>query len=143
MSGILVTMWRHFSYHLVCRPRLWLTFEGQEQKFAVCLRSNFYFNFGHFLGLFNPVFYFHFKNIIFFLKSNQNLRFYNVFSLVLFSLQKNSFFMRKWLPKCEGIVRRIPMSSDIVSHNVSGILLTLWLTLWEDCESIVSGDEYP
>ena len=35
------------------------------------------------------------------------------------------------------------MSSDIVSHNVSGILLTLWLTLWEDCEEIVSGDEYP
>ena len=31
------------------------------------------------------------------------------------------------------------MSSDIVSHNVSGILLTLW----EDCEEIVSGDEYP
>ena len=35
------------------------------------------------------------------------------------------------------------MSSDIVSHNVSGILLTLWLTLWKDCEEIVSGDEYP
>ena len=35
------------------------------------------------------------------------------------------------------------MSSDIVSHNVSGILLTLWLTLWEDCEKFVSGDEYP
>ena len=34
-------------------------------------------------------------------------------------------------------------ASDIVSYNVSGILLTLWLTLWEDCEGIVSGDEYP
>ena len=31
------------------------------------------------------------------------------------------------------------MSSDIESHNMSGILLTLW----EDCEKIVSGDEYP
>ena len=69
--------------------------------------------------------------------------FNNVFSMDLFSLRKNSSFLRKWLPKCEGIVRRIPMSSDIVSHNVSGILLTLWLTLWEDCEKIVSGDEYP
>ena len=35
------------------------------------------------------------------------------------------------------------MSFDIVSHNVSGILLTLWLTMWEDCEKIVSEDEYP
>ena len=31
------------------------------------------------------------------------------------------------------------MSSDIESHNMSGILLTLW----EDCKKIVSGDEYP
>ena len=31
------------------------------------------------------------------------------------------------------------MSSGIVSHNASGI----FLTLWEDCEEIVSGDEYP
>ena len=35
------------------------------------------------------------------------------------------------------------MSSDIVSHNVSRICLTLGLTLREDCEEIVSGDEYP
>ena len=55
----------------------------------------------------------------------------------LFSLRKNSFFLRKYLTKCEYIVRIFPMSSDIVSHNVSGILLTLWLTFWEDCEEIV------
>ena len=46
--GKLLTMWRHFSYHLVFRPRLWLTFEGQKQKFAVRSRSNFFSNFGHF-----------------------------------------------------------------------------------------------
>ena len=68
------------------------------------------------------------------MKSNQNWRFYDVFSMELFSLWKNSFFFRKWLTKCEGFVRIIPMSSDIVIHNVSGILLTLWLTLWENCE---------
>ena len=60
--------------------------------------------------------------------------------MALFSLRKNSSFLRKWLPKCEGIVRWIPMSSDIVSHNVNRILLalwlTLWFTLWEDCEKL-------
>ena len=60
-----------------------------------------------------------------FLKLDQNWRFYDVFSMELFSLRKNSFFLEKYLPKCEGIVSKIPMSSDIVSHNVSGILFTL------------------
>ena len=52
-----------------CNPfpaKLWLTFEGQKQKFAVRSRSNFFSNFGHFSSSFNPVFYFHFKNINFF-----------------------------------------------------------------------------
>ena len=66
VSGILVTMWRHFSYHLVFRPSLWLTFEGQKQKFAVRSRSNFFSNFGHLFSPFNPVFYSHFKIINYF-----------------------------------------------------------------------------
>ena len=57
VRGILVTLWRHFSYHLVFPPRLWDTFEGQKQKFAVRLRSNFSSNFGHLFGPFNPVFF--------------------------------------------------------------------------------------
>jgi len=59
-------MWRCFSFHLVFRPRLWLTFEEQMEKFAVHSRSNFFSNFGHLFSPFNPVFYFHFKNINFF-----------------------------------------------------------------------------
>ena len=54
--------------------RLWLTFEGQKQKFAVCSRSNFFSNFEHFSSSFNPGFYFHFKNINI-LKIGQKLTF--------------------------------------------------------------------
>ena len=35
------------------------------------------------------------------------------------------------------------MSSDFFRQNVGKIYLTLRLTLWEDCEKNVSGDEYP
>ena len=63
MSGILVTMWRDFSFYLILWSRLWLTCEGQKKSFAVRWRSNFFTNFGHFLGSFNPVFYSYFKNI--------------------------------------------------------------------------------
>ena len=52
------------------RPRLWLTFEEQKRKFAVRSRLIFFSNFGHFSASFNLVFYSHFKNIIFFFKSN-------------------------------------------------------------------------
>ena len=36
-------------------------------------------------------------------------------------------------------MRRFPLSSDFFRENVGRILLTLW----EDCEKNVSGDEYP
>ena len=36
------------------------------QKFEVRSRSNFFSNFGDFIGPINPVFHFHFKNIILF-----------------------------------------------------------------------------
>jgi len=109
-------MWRHFSYHLVFRPRLWLTFIGQKQKFAVHSRSNFFSNFGHLFSAFNPILYSHFKNIYF--EIGPNLKFLRCFfSMELFSLRKNSFFLGKWL--------------SIVN----------WL--WEDYEKIVGRDEYP
>ena len=44
------------------------------QKFEVRSRSNFFSNFGYFIGPFDPIFHFHFKNIIF-LKSDQNWHF--------------------------------------------------------------------
>ena len=55
-----------FLLSSIFQPKLWLTFEWQKQKFAVRLRLNFFSNFGHLFGPFNPVFYFHFKNLNFF-----------------------------------------------------------------------------
>ena len=42
--------------------------------------------------------------------------------------------------ECEQIERT---SFRIVPHNVSGILATLWLTMWTECEEFVSLNEDP
>ena len=36
--------------------------------------------------------------------------------------------------ECEEIERTFPSSFRLVPHNVSGILATLWLTMWTECE---------
>ena len=66
VSGILVTMWRHFFYRLVFRPKLRLTPEGQNRNFQyVCVRI-----FPQILDIFLvysiQFFFSHFKNINFF-----------------------------------------------------------------------------
>ena len=43
--------------------------------------------------------------------------------------------------ECEENVRSFPSSFKLVPHNVSGILSTLWLTMWTECEEFVSLNE--
>ena len=43
--------------------------------------------------------------------------------------------------ECEEIVRSFPSSFRLVPHNMSGIPLTLWLTMWPECEENVSLNE--
>ena len=45
--------------------------------------------------------------------------------------------------ECEEIERTFPSSFRLVPHNVSGILATLWLTMWTECEEFVSLNEDP
>ena len=43
--------------------------------------------------------------------------------------------------ECEENVRNFPSSFRLVPHNVSGIPVTLWLTMWTECEEFVSLNE--
>ena len=43
--------------------------------------------------------------------------------------------------ECEENVRSFLSSFRLVSHNVSGIPATLWLTMWMECEEFVSLNE--
>ena len=43
--------------------------------------------------------------------------------------------------ECEEIERTFPSSFRLVPYNVSGILATLWLTMWPECEEFVSLNE--
>ena len=43
--------------------------------------------------------------------------------------------------ECEEIEKTFPCSFRLVPHNVSGILATLWLTMWTECEEFVSLNE--
>ena len=43
--------------------------------------------------------------------------------------------------ECEKIERTFPSSFRLVPHNVSRILATLWLTMWTECEEVVSLNE--
>ena len=54
-----------------------------------------------------------------------------------FLLLENSYL------KCEENVRTFPSSFRLVPHNVSGIPVTLWLTMWTECEEFVSLNEDP
>ena len=45
--------------------------------------------------------------------------------------------------ECEEIERTFPSSFRLVPHNVRGILATLWLTMWMECEEFVSLNEDP
>ena len=111
------------------RPRLWLKFKGQKQKFAVRWRWNFFPNFGHFSSSCNPVFYPHFKNIIF-LKIESKLTslrcFFNrtIFLAEEFLLSQKTF-NKMWIDceknsdviwYCESQCER--NSSHILTHNV-------------------------
>ena len=124
-------MWRH----LVFRPRLWVTFEGQKQKFAVRSRSNFFSNFGHLFCPFNPVFYSHFKN-------TNSWIFWNWTKIDVFTM----FFPWNYF-----LCRRIPSFLENGKQNVKVLWddfrchLILWVTMWVEffshcdshCEKIV------
>ena len=45
--------------------------------------------------------------------------------------------------ECEENVSTFSSSFRLVPHNVSGILATLWLTMWMECEEFVSLIEDP
>ena len=45
--------------------------------------------------------------------------------------------------ECEENVSTYPSSFRLVTHNVSGIPATLWLTMWTECEKFVSLNEDP
>ena len=51
-----------------------------------------------------------------------------------------SFLENSYL-ECEENVRTFPSSFRLVPHNVSGILPTLWLPMWQECEKNVSLNE--
>ena len=137
VRGILVTMWRYFSYHLVFWPKLWLTIKGQKQKFAVRLHSNFFSNFGHFSRPFNPVFYFHFKNIIFF-KIGQKLTFLQCFFHgTIFLAEKFllswKMFNKMWI-YCEMNSHVIWYCESQCERNSCHILTHILSELWGNCE---------
>ena len=132
-------MWTYFSCHLVFPAQIVTHIWRAKAKICSTFAFQFFVKFWTFIWSIQSHFIFHFKNINFF----WNWTKIDVFSMELFSLQKNSFFPRKWLPKCELIVRRFLLSSDFFRQNGRRILLTLWLTFWGDCEKNVSGDEYP
>ena len=43
--------------------------------------------------------------------------------------------------ECEENVSTFLSSFRLVPHNVSGILLTLWLLMWPECEEFVTLNE--
>ena len=43
--------------------------------------------------------------------------------------------------ECAENMRSFPSSFRLVPHNVSGIPVTLWLTMWTVCEEFVSLNE--
>ena len=55
-----------FAFALQIRLTICSQSPHNMQKIEVRSRSNFFSNFGDFIGPFNPVFHFHFKNINFF-----------------------------------------------------------------------------
>ena len=124
-------------------PRLWLTFEGLKRKFAVRSRSNFFSNLGHFSISFNPIFYSHFKNIIFF-QIGPKLTFLRCFFHGTIFLAEEFLLSQKkfntmWID-CE-------KNSDVIwycvsqcernsTHIVAHIVRRLWGILWVEMNTL-------
>ena len=97
---------------------------------------NFFLNFGDFIDPFNLVFHFHFKNIFFFEIGPKLTLLSNIF--------KWNYFFGGGIPlECEEIETTFLSSFRLVPHNVSGIPVTLWLTMWTECEEFESLNEDP
>ena len=90
------TLWEDFRLHLGLALALSLAIWKAKAKIWSTFTFDFFSNFGHFIGPFNPVFHFHFKNIyIFFLNWTKIDIFSDCYFLELFFWRRNSFFLRK------------------------------------------------
>ena len=136
MSGILVTMWRHFSYYPAqIVTHIW------RSKAKIC--STFTFKF--FLKFWTFVRFIQFSFLFSFQKYNS---FWNRTKIDVFTM----FFPWNYF-SCA----RIPSFLENGKQNVKVLWenfrchLILWVTMWAEvfshcdshCEKIVSGDEYP
>ena len=103
------TLWEDFWLHLGLPSTFSLTIWKAKAKICSTFAFEFFSNFGHYIGAFNPSFYFHIKNIFFLNRTKIDI-FADCPLMELFFWKRNSFF----LPECE---ENVSLNEDTSCHR--------------------------